>query len=274
MLRGKGERRGSTPPCAILSPAAGLNPAARWFWCMYDPAPESGPLSPQEWMACAILMLFILGLFAADVVHDFHPIKLSALLIIIFWIPLLVLHEGGHALMAAALGWHVGQIVIGMGRTARQFRIGTALVQIRLVPVSGFVMTVPTDLNMPQIKSALIYFAGPGIELLFAAILVFLVGPDRMFQRTDEFVMLSVQSLAVAATVQAGLNLIPYTTMKGQSRLISDGMGIFLSLMTPTSQYAARIGQRFEGDRFDGEHFDPDKQERRREEDWQERWRE
>ena len=74
--------------------------------------------------------------------------QLSALLIVVFWIPLLVLHESGHALMAAALGWHVGQIVIGMGRTVKEFRVGTALVEIRLVPVEGFVVPVQTTSNL------------------------------------------------------------------------------------------------------------------------------
>ncbi len=215
-------------------------------------------------MACAILMLFILGLFAADVFHDFHPIKLTALLIVLFWIPMLVLHEAGHALMAAALGWHVGQIVIGMGRTAKQFRIGSALVEIRLVPVEGFVTSVPTNLNMPQMKSALIYFAGPGIELLFAAILVFVVGPDRMFQRTNDFLLISMQSLAVAAVVQGVLNLIPHAIYKGGQPIANDGLGIIRSFMLPESHYAAMIGHR----------FDAEKQEWQREEDWQERWRE
>lgn len=231
---------------------------------MYDPAPERGPLSPQEWMSCALLMLFIVGLFAADVVHDFHPVKLSALLIVLFWIPLLVLHESGHAMMAAALGWHVGQIVIGMGRTARQFRLGSALIEIRLVPVEGFVVSVPTNLNLPQIKSALIYFAGPGIELILAAILVFVVGPERMFQRTDDYLLITVQSLAVAATVQGGLNLIPHAIYKGDKQIANDGLGIIRSFLLPESHYAAMIGHR----------FDEETHEWRREEDWQERWRE
>jgi hypothetical protein len=231
---------------------------------MYDPAPERGPLSPQEAMACAILMLFILGLIAADVIHDFDPIKLTGLLFVVFWIPLLVLHEAGHALMAAALGWHVGQIVIGMGRTVKEFRIGTALVEIRMVPVEGFVVNVPNNLNMPQMKNALIYFAGPGMDLFVAAVLVFLVGPDRMFQRTDDFRIVIPQSLALAATVQGVLNLIPHAIYKGDKQLANDGLGIIRSFMMPESHYAAMIGHR----------FDEETHEWRREEDWQERWRE
>src|SRR5262245_61612787 len=129
---------------------------------MYDPAPRRGPLTPGERWIYGILSVVVLGLFIGEVCHNYEPVKLSALLVVAFWIPLLALHEAGHAVVANVLGWYVGQVVIGMGRTVKRFRAGTASVEIRLLPVEGFVKCVPTDLRWPRLKSALIYFAGPG----------------------------------------------------------------------------------------------------------------
>lgn len=230
---------------------------------MYDPAPQDrGPVSPQDALACGLLLLLILGLFAADVVSNFHPVKLSALLVVVFWVPLLALHEAGHALMAAGLGWHVGQIVIGMGRPISRFRIGNAAVEVRMVPVEGFVVSVPTNLNLPHVKSALIYFAGPGIELLLAVFLLFFVGPDHMFRRSDDYVLIIVQSLALAAAAQGVLNLIPHGIWKDGREIANDGLGIIRSFTWPESHFAAMIGHR----------FDDAKQEWRRDDDPDDDW--
>jgi len=41
--------------------------------------------------------------------------------------------------VAALLGWYVGRVVIGVGRRLAKFRVGTAVVEIRLLPLEGFV---------------------------------------------------------------------------------------------------------------------------------------
>jgi hypothetical protein len=218
---------------------------------MYRPPPENtGPLTPRDRWMYGIFALVLLGLFVGEIVHDYQPVKLSALLVVLFWIPLLALHEAGHALMAALLGWRVGEVVIGMGRTVCSFRLGSAVVAVRLFPVEGFVRTVPTNLRLPHLKSALIYFAGPGIELVLAALILLLVGPDRLFTRADDYLLIVWQSLAIAATAQGVLNLIPHSIQTPGGDVANDGLGIIRSFMLPESHYAAMIGHTFnEGDR-------------------------
>src|SRR4029079_10194629 len=99
------------------------------------PPANQGPLSPGQIAGSALMAALFLGLFIAEMVTNYQPAKLSVLFVLAFWVPLLVLHEGGHAVMAAVLGWHVGQIVIGMGNVVRRLRIGTAVVEIRLLPI-------------------------------------------------------------------------------------------------------------------------------------------
>jgi hypothetical protein len=213
---------------------------------MYDPSvPQRGPSTVSEWIICAVLLVGILGLFAAEICENYHPVKLSALLVVLFWIPLLAIHEAGHAAMARWLRWHVSEIVIGMGRVLGQFRLGTARVEIRLIPVEGFVRTVPTRLRRPQFESALIFAAGPGVELLLASIVLVAVGP-RLLEVSEDYGLIVCQSFALAATSQALLNLLPFAVHAQNRVLYSDGLGVVMSLLRPTAHYAQMIGQRYD----------------------------
>jgi hypothetical protein len=209
---------------------------------MYDPNPRRGPATQSEWWLAGVVLVGVVGLFAAEVCHDYTPVKLSALLVILFWMPLLVLHEAGHALVAHLLGWHVGQIVIGMGKTIGRFRIGTVDIGIRLIPIEGFVRCLPTKLRLPQLECALIFFAGPGVGLAVALIILSAVGPDDLLSASEDYGLIVWQSLALAATSQAILNLIPIAVRNLEGEMVSDGLGIILSLLRPTSYYAAMMG--------------------------------
>jgi hypothetical protein len=224
---------------------------------MYEPARRRAPLTPRDrWLYGGFLVL-LFGLFTAEICHDYQPVKLSALLVVLFWIPLLALHEAGHAVVAAMLNWYVGQVVIGMGRLVYSFRVGTAVVEIRLFPIEGFVKCVPRDLRMPQLKSALIYFAGPGVELLLAALILLVIGPDRLFTRSDEYSLIVWQSLALAAAVQGVLNLIPHLIQRPDGDIPNDGLGIIRSFMQPEAHYADMIGHTYDEQTRDWESHDP-----------------
>src|SRR6516164_7525896 len=114
-------------------------------------APDRGSMTPGERWFAGIFLVVVLGLFAAEVITDYQPGKLAALFVVLFWIPLLFLHEAGHAVVAGLLGWHVGRVVIGMGRTVAHFHVGETLVEIRLIPFEGFVQPVPNNLIRPQL---------------------------------------------------------------------------------------------------------------------------
>ena len=118
---------------------------------------------------------------------------------------MLVVHEAGHGIVAAILGWHVPLIVIGMGRPILVFRLGSTVVEVRVLPLEGFVVPLPKNLRAVRWKSALIYFAGPGAELLEPRLPVGLGNGDRV-----PFVQITGWALVVTALAK------PDTVLDGQ----------------------------------------------------------
>lgn len=201
------------------------------------------PLSPQERWIAGIFLAVVLGLFILEIWHDYQPVKLSALLILLFWIPLPALHECGHAVMAALLHWRVQKIVIGLGRLVATFRIRDTPVEIRLLPIAGFVRCAPQDLRSPRLKNIAIYFAGPGVELLVALGVVLLVGWNRLLTLTEDYSLIAWQSLALAATAGAVLNLIPQAVRTPHGLIPNDGLGILLSFFLSEQHFAQMLSE-------------------------------
>ena len=195
--------------------------------------PERSPNTPNEWGIIVIISLFF-GLFIAlEVFSDFSPAKLSVPFFLTSWVLLLVIHEAGHALVAKAMGWHVAQIVIGSGKRRGGFSLGRTQVEFRSIPLSGFVIPLQTDNIAPRLKHFCIYAAGPGIELLLAAILVALLGPDTQLQRTADISTIAAQSFVIAALLGSFINLLPFSFVSGGQRSWSDGLGMILCWRLP-----------------------------------------
>lgn len=206
---------------------------------MRDPAEQGGPLTPIERGFFVFLLTVILGLFGAEVIRDYEPRKLAALFFLLWMPPLLVLHEAGHALTALLLGWHVRLIVIGCNREVFRFRYRGVPIVIKLIPLSGFVRPVPGHLSSPRLRLALIYLAGPGIELLLLAVLVLLFGPQAFLTLSDDIGVIALQGLAVAILYSAFVNLIPIPFQSRGRLAVSDGLGFFKSFFLPDEEFAA-----------------------------------
>jgi hypothetical protein len=200
---------------------------------MWIDAGRDVPVPPGERVSYVLFLVLLLGLFGAEVVVNFAPAKLSVLFFVLFWLPLVAWHELGHALMAGLFRWRVERVVIGIGRLLGTFTVAGVPVEVRLVALEGFVNCGPADGRFNRWKSALVYFAGPGIELVLAAALLVAVGPDVLFQRGDDIGLIALQSLALAATTGAVLNLVPHGIRTPHGLTPNDGLGILLSLTAP-----------------------------------------
>ena len=227
----------------------------------FDPAPRR-PTTRGERLGAALFALLLTGLLAAELLQGYSPRKLSVLFIIAFWAPLLVVHELGHALTARLLGWHVHEIVIGFGPELARFSVGGTRVTLRLVPMEGYVVPSPDRLEGARGKSALVYFGGPGAEVLCALLALAWLGPETMFTRTEAIPVIAVQSFALAAVIGVLMTLIPHAGGGGAS----DGLGILLSFRLSDNDFAYRMAgpamdeaqRRIEADNPEGalEHID------------------
>jgi len=200
------------------------------------------PLSPGEKWTYGIFLGAVLAAFAAEVARDFHPVKLTALFVTLWWIPLLFVHEAGHALMARVLGWGVRRVVIGLGRRVHTRRVGGVDVEVRILPVSGFVQAYPRGDRWPRLKDSLIYAAGPVSELLVAGLVVAAVGWDTLTTRTTSVGLLLMQSLALAAVAQAVVNLVPTVVPDsgdptGRRFSPTDGLGLLRAWFRSPAYY-------------------------------------
>jgi hypothetical protein len=186
-------------------------------------------------------VLVVFGLLTAEVVRDFTPIKLSVLVFVLAWLPLVAVHELGHALAAWMCGWRVGGIAIGQGRPLASFRVRGVPVRVGRLPLGGFVAIAPRHLRQVRLRSAFIYLMGPGLPLLFLGALVLALGPARLTTPTSHLGLVAAQAIAVAILVGAAANLVPRYARRGDPILgpmgPSDGMGIIMSFVWPRATF-------------------------------------
>jgi hypothetical protein len=183
------------------------------------------PTTRGENITLWLLGLAFCGTLAAGLVQQFVPQKLSVVFFIVLWGAMLVLHEAGHAVMARALGWRVGEMSIGFGPVLWRGHIGRTRVIWRLIPIEGYVLPAPASTRGARIRSALIYAAGPGAELLLLGLLIAWLGIDTVFNDSDKAALIALETLAIVIIWGAGFNLLPFRTGGGAS----DGLGILLS---------------------------------------------
>jgi hypothetical protein len=196
-----------------------------------DHVPEGGRWGAFEWMVAGTLVLAMGGAFAADIATDFAPIKLTALVLVTSRVPMLVVHEMGHALVAWALGWRVRQIVLGFGKVLGAFDLGGARVEIRAVPLEGFVTPEPRDGEGGRAASALVYAAGPLAELAVLAAMALSIGLDRFVWQSSEPVVIACQAVAIGIVGSLVANAIPHGVRVGGRLVPNDGLGVVRSLL-------------------------------------------
>lgn len=205
-----------------------------------DPAPEKSPEGWEKWTTTIVGGVFV-GLISAELLIDYEPRKLGALFLLLAWGPLLFLHEAGHALVAHWCGWNVERVVLGFGHRMKKFFIGKTVIDVRAVPIEGFVLPTPRNLKSPRLKSTLIYAAGPLAEVALLVIIILLVGWDRLLTSTDHVGMIALQATCVAIIMGLVFNLIPHTTQTGGGLSWNDGMGIIFSHKLPDEYFQGLI---------------------------------
>ena len=183
------------------------------------------PMTANETRISIVIGVAFSATMLATVFEEYSPKNLSILFMLLFWVPMLILHEAGHAVVAKLLGWRVREMVIGFGRDLWQWQIGETRIKIKLAPIEGYVLPAPMEPEHIRLKSALIYAAGPGAELLLLAIMLIVFGWETIFGESDETFRIALKSLAAVILFGAGFNLLPFRS----EGAVSDGLGIISS---------------------------------------------
>ena len=199
---------------------------------------DKEPASKGEKFFIIVLSIAFLLMMTMEVITNFEPKKLGALLFVVFRIPLLFIHEFGHAIVAKLLGWRIQRTVIGFGKVLANTKMLGAPMEIRSIPLEGFVEIAPKTVHLARFKHALIYFSGPGIELLMAfLIMLYLGGVTELFTVTNDYGRIALQSFAYAAFAGAVINLIPIGITTKEGSTPNDGMGILTCLFSSGLDY-------------------------------------
>jgi hypothetical protein len=192
-------------------------------------SPDRLAVGRERWVVAGFVVALVV-LVLAEVAHDFRPEKLSIVFMALVYGPLVVLHEAGHAVACRALGWRVLRIEIGRGRRIVRFRVGEVPVDIRWLPVGGFVVPAPVRLRRPRLESAVIYAAGPGIELLLALGVGLGVGLERLLSASPSLGVIFAQSMVAVVGLHLFFNLVPLGVSDGPYEDgPTDGLGVLLS---------------------------------------------
>ncbi|RDJ93675.1 hypothetical protein B4Q13_20315, partial [Lacticaseibacillus rhamnosus] len=100
---------------------------------------------------------------------------------------------------------------------AEQIGVGRRRIEVR----SRDVVTVRQRVG--QLDFLLAVLEKADCELLLAGAILWFVGPDRLLSRSADHGLIAWQSLALAATIQGVLNLIPHTIQTPAGNIPNDG---------------------------------------------------
>jgi len=214
---------------------------------MHTNEPDRSPATRGERWGYALFALVLLGLLTGEVIRDYRPVKLSMLFITLAWIPLLAIHEAGHAAVARLLGWRVLGVVLGMGRPLWRVNVGGIPVELRAIPIEGFTLPLrrartergpnAREITRARLESVLVYLGGVLAELAVLGLLALLVGPTTLLTRTDQVGLIAAQSFAAAALLGVVINLVPHTAQTSHGETANDGLGVIRSLLAPTERF-------------------------------------
>jgi hypothetical protein len=161
----------------------------------------------------------------AALLKNFGPRQAGGFVLLAAMLPLTAIHELAHSVVARALGWRVLEIQVGVGPLIGRFARGETQVEVRLFPLGGYMVPVPTRVAGARLASTLIYLAGPASEALVIGAVALALGP-RLWVVGSDYLTVGLQAVAAAAAWGVVGNLLPLVTASGQW---TDGLGALLS---------------------------------------------
>lgn len=196
-------------------------------------------MSPTERLLAGAFLFFFAALLGLEMLRGHELVRWSMLFMLLAWGPLIVVHELGHVVAARLSGFAVSEFVVGQGPPILRTRVRGARVILRAVPVSGYVMPHSVDGRRARLGMALTYAGGPLAELLLVGLIALALGPD-LLSRSDHLGVVAAQSVALAASMGAIMNLLPLPA----GEAVTDGLGMWLSLSLGDAEFSFTAAMR------------------------------
>lgn len=152
--------------------------------------------------------------------------------ILTFWASCVVVHELGHAMAALGLGFRVRRVVIGAGSPIAHLRCAGIPVEIRSLPVAGFVYPEPRGRWFVRLRFALICLAGPAVEFLFLILVLYGIDSLRESTPASREICVVFMWATVPAFASVVQSLIPWTWRMGSETFSSDAKVLLLALFS------------------------------------------
>lgn len=110
--------------------------------------------------------------------------------------PLLILiHESGHLLFALIFRISISEIVFGVGRRVKSWKVGETAIYLHIIPISAYVRPSRSAesayqlRNSPKWKQAM-FFAGGSISNIIFSLLLLLIDSGKLFSSITRLVEL------------------------------------------------------------------------------------
>lgn len=125
-----------------------------------------------------VAVLFLLGAGKVISAKTEGKYQMNILLLYLWLIPLILLHEFGHALASKMVGFKLLWMSIGTGRQLFDKRILGLRMRIHLIPLSGLTAAVPQSTSGLRWRLWWFAFAGPAVHVFLILLCYFLLGFD------------------------------------------------------------------------------------------------
>ena len=192
---------------------------------------DANPSTTAEKITYYVFWALLIIFFTLEMLDNYQPVKLTVVFFVLAWMPMTFLHELGHALAARFVGWEVKEFVIGYGKILKKFEYQGIQVEFRMIPLGGYVLPDYNERNWSRLKSAFVYFAGPGMELAIFAVFYLKIGVGQFTASDGNLATIMMQGVALSAVTGGVLNLIPHLAVTQNGRVPNDGLGILLSFV-------------------------------------------
>jgi tetratricopeptide (TPR) repeat protein len=151
-------------------------------------------------------------------------VALYAGLFALCMLPMVILHEAGHALAARLLGMRLLAVVLGMGPVRWRRRLFGIPIEWRAVPAGGTTFAPPTQAEGARWKMAVLALAGPAANVVgVLAVSRFIPVPFDAVAWQDPAVALAA-SFGAANLLGLGMSLYPWHFVGAHGLQVSDGM--------------------------------------------------